>query len=201
MASAGRSPVSWNALSKASGAASHHTAAGHVLALQDMFVLRALRRYDASVDAAKPGAPHKLHFRDPPFWHAMAADRGRHEASLRRLDSSDARGDLCEQAAAEHLARLSFDASGRSERFDAERSAFYRAGKPGREVDVVFRMDGGLAPVDAKYRAGSDRRDAYGLIDFAKATGRRGGILVTRDELSESRGVSRVPASLFLMLC
>lgn len=195
------SPVSWNALRKDSDTASHHTVAEHVRALTDMFVLRVLHRYDVSRDGPKFDAPKKLHFRDPLFLHMMAPGDRPYATSLMRLDSPEARGALCEQVVAEHLARLAFDVSGRSDRFDPARSVFYWAGKSRREVDIVFRMDGGLVPVEVKHQSSISRQDSYGLIDFAKATGRRGGILVTRDELSESRGVSRVPASLFLMLC
>ena len=195
------SPVSWNALRKESEMASHHTAVEYVRVLADMFVLRVMHRYDVSKDGPKFDSLKKLHFRDPLFLHMMAAQDEPYDASLDRLASPEARGALCEQIVAEHVARLAFDMAGRSDWFNPARSVFYWKSRAGREVDLVFRDGKSLVPVEVKYQSSINRQDVHGLIDFAKATGKRGGILITRGELSESRGISRVPASLFLALC
>lgn len=201
IAEAACSPVSWNALMKISGFASHHTAAEHVRALADMFVLRVMHRYDMSRDGPKFVSPKKIHFRDPLFLHVMVSRDEPYEASLKMLASPEARGALCEQVAAEHAARLAFDMAGRSDWFNHAKSVFYWKSGAGREVDVVFRDGKSLVPLDVKCQSRISRRDAHGLIDFAKAAGKRGGMLITRGDLSESGGVSRVPISLFLALC
>ena len=204
IAGAAGSPISWNALRKGSGMASHHTAEAYARALSDMFVLRVIYRYDGSRDGPRSDAPKKLHFRDPLFLHMMSAQAsqdGPYEASVRRLEAPEARGALCEQIAADHAARLAFEMSGYRDWFDPQRSVFYWQGRAGREVDLVIRDGRGLVSMEVKYQSSIGRQDLSGLIDFAKATGRRGGILITRRHLCESPSVSQVPASVFLALC
>ena len=57
-----------------------------------------------------------------------------------------------------------------------------------------------VIPVEIKYQARVRRDDLWGLTDFAKATGVRPGILVSRDDLRAEGPAVLVPASVFLLL-
>lgn len=198
------SPVSWSSLIGGTDIGSHHTAEEYVGMLDDMFVVSFLYRYDSAANRPKFGANKKIYFRDPLFAHALRSKTepaDAFEQSLRTLDDPGARGRLAEQIVADHVIRMAPGLSSQRAGFDPHYSVMYwTSAKSGREVDFVVRDGGSLIPVEVKCQTKVHRDDMWGLTDFAKATGKGGGIVVTRDELRAAGPVSLVPASVFLLL-
>jgi len=198
------SAVSWSSLIGGTDVGSHHTAEEYVDMLEDMFVVSFLYRYDSAANRPKFDANKKIYFRDPLFSHALRSKiepADAFEQSLRTLDNTGAKGKLAEQIVADHVMRMAPGMSSQREGFESRYSVLYwRSAKSGREVDFVVRDGGSLIPVEVKCQAKVRRDDMWGLTDFAKAAGNKGGIVVTRDELRAAGPVSLVPASVFLLL-
>lgn len=102
----------------------------------------------------------------------------------------------------DHAIRLAFALAPAKVGFRSAYAVFYWMGgrKTRREVDLVVRDSGSLVPIVVKYQDNISRGDLYGLSDFRKATGTKGGVLVTKDELGERAGFAMAPTSLFLLL-
>lgn len=196
------SPVSWSSLSRDTGMA-HRTAEEYVGTLQDMMIAAVMYRYDSGADAPNMGSNKKIYFRDPLFQHVFGSrmnETDPHRNGLAALDDASAKGLLVEQVVADHALRLADAMRPPESRFEPTYSAMYwRSSKSKREVDFVVRDGRSVVPIEVKYQAGVRRSDTWGLIDFEKATGRPGGILVTREHLRAGK-ISLVPASIFLLL-
>lgn len=197
--------VSWSSLRRDTGIESPHTVEGCIEALDDTFALHVLYRYNSAADGPKFDSPKKLYMQDPFFFHAhngAYAQGDPFDASVERLASPEKKAALVEQVVADHAIRLAFALAPAKVGFRSSHAVFYwmGGGKTKREVDLVVRDSGSLLPIEVKYQGSISRGDLYGLSDFRKATGTRGGVLVTRDEIGERAGFATVPASLFLLL-
>ena len=204
IAASSGSPVSWSSLRRDTDVGSHHTAEEYVGMLEDMFAVSSLHRYDATTNRPKFGTGKKVYFRDPLFAHVLSlqgAAAGIFEQSLGVLKDPEAKGRLAEQIVADHLTRLAPELSLKGAGFDpAYAMMYWRSSKSGREVDFVVRDRHSVIPVEVKYQARVRRDDLWGLTDFAKATGVRPGIVVSRDDLRVEGPAVLVPASVFLLL-
>ena len=198
------SAISWSSLMRGTDIGSHHTAEEYVNALEDVFAVSVVYRYDSASNRPRFSANKKAYYRDPLFAHALrskAESIGAAEQSMRTMDDPLAKGALAEQIAGDHLMRMAPALSSIKSGFDPHYSVLHwRSAKSGREVDFVVRDKSSLIPVEVKYQPKVRREDMGGLVDFSKATGKKGGIVVTRGELRAAGNVSLVPASVFLLL-
>lgn len=198
------SGVSWSSLRRDTGIESPHTVEGCIEALDDTFALHVLYRYNSATDRPRFDSPKKLYLQDPFFFHAHngAYNQGDpFDASVERLADPEKKAALVEQVVCDHAIRLAFAMAPAKVGFRSAYAVFYWMGgrKTRREVDLVVRDSGSLMPIEVKYHGNISRGDLYGLSDFRKATGTKGGVLVTKDELGERAGFATVPASLFLL--
>lgn len=199
------SGVSWSSLRRDTGIESPHTVEGCIEALDDTFALHVLYRYNSATDRPKFDSPKKLYLQDPFFFHAHSGayiQGDPFDASVERLADPEKKAALVEQAVADHATRLAFALAPTKVGFRKAHAVFYwmGGGRARREVDLVVRDSRSLVPIEVKYQGNISRSDLYALSDFRKATGAKGGVLVTRDELGERAGFAAVPASLFLLL-
>jgi len=198
------SPVGWNTLKKDTDIASHNTVADYVDTLADAFVLLYFHRYDANRQRPVYEKEKKICFRDPFFLHAMKAwvsGIEPFESTLEFLRNSENVGALVEGIAADHVVRLAFLLSEQKQLFSYENAVFYWRGKKDREVDFVLRADSSKAvPFEVKYQKTIGSEDLFGMIDFMKVSGSRGGIVLSKETLEVRRSVTIVPIWLFLLL-
>ena len=199
------SSVSWSSLRRDTGIESPHTVEGCIEALADTFALHVLYRYNSATDLPKFDSPKKLYVQDPFFFHAHSGAYSQgdpFDASIARLADPEKKAALVEQVVADHAIRMTFALAPAKAGFRSTYAVFYwmGGGRTKREVDLVVRDSKSLVPIEVKYQGNISRCDLYGLSDFRKATGTKGGVLVTKDELGERAGFAAVPASLFLLL-
>ena len=194
--------VSWSSLKNKTAVASHHTAEDYTKILEDMFCTLSLHRYNSTSDRPKYDAEKKLYFRDPFFFH-MANGLGSestYDASLECMDDPTCMSRLVEQVVCEHVVRLAYGTLGMRVAFGHDNAVFYWRSSSKREVDLVVRDNGGLIPIEVKYQNQIKNGDTYGILDYKKATGSDGGILVSKNEMKAGRGMCSLPASVFLFL-
>lgn len=55
-------------------------------------------------------------------------------------------------------------------------------------------------PIELKYQPSVKRSDLYGVMDFRKGTGYRGGLILSKDKLQTKDKTVVIPVALFLML-
>lgn len=199
------SRVSWSSLRQGTGIASPSTVEGCVEALADTFALRVTYRYNPATDMPSFDSRKKLYMQDPFLFHAYNGMRsaGNHfDVCVEHLADPGKKAALVEQVAADHAFRLALTLAPAAAGSCGAYSVFHwvGGGNTKREVDLVVRDSGYLVPIEIKYQSRISRDDLYALSDFRKATGTKGGVLVTRDELGERSGFAMVPASLFLLL-
>lgn len=196
------STVSWSALGKGVGV-SHSTAEEHTKTLCDMMVATTLYRYDSAANLPKFDSNKKIYFRDPFFSHAFKSHVHGSDARVdvfKMLDDAVMKGRMVEQTVADCVMRIAEAMRSPGLDFDPTYSVMYwRSEKSKREVDFVLRDGESLIPVEVKYQNAIRRDDLWGLTDFEKATGRTGGIVVTRQDLKLG-DKTLVPAHIFLLL-
>ena len=197
--------VSWSSLRRGTGIASPSTVEGYVEALADIFVIRMIYRYNSATDAPNFDSQKKIYLQDPFIFHAyngMRSASDHFDMCVEHLADPEKKAALVEQVAADHATRLAFALAPSQVGFRSMYSVFYwvGGGHVKREVDLVVRDSKSLVPIEVKYQGSISNGDLYGLSDFRKATGTKGGVLVTRDKLGERSGFAMVPASLFLLL-
>lgn len=197
--------VSWSSLRRGTGIASPRTVEGCVGALADTFAMRVLYRYDHATGKPSFGGQKKLYMQDPFIFHAyngMRSASDHFDLCVEHLADPEKKAALVEQVAADHAVRLALALSPAKAGFQSTCPVFHwvGGGLAKREVDLVVRDSGSLVPIEVRYHGGVSRSDLYGLSDFRKATGTRGGVLVTRDKIGERSGFAMLPASMFLLL-
>jgi hypothetical protein len=200
-------PVGWNTLRQDTDIASHNTVAEYVDTLTDSFVLLYLHRYDTSHQRAAYQKEKKMHFHDPFFLHAMRAwttGKEPYESTLEFLKNPENLGLLAEGITADHLVRLAFLLCEQKQLFAYENMLLYWRGKKDREVDFVMREClPKCAAIEVKYQPTINRKDAYGIIDFKKASGASSfssGIILSKETLEVRRNVTILPIWLFLLI-
>jgi len=68
------------------------------------------------------------------------------------------------------------------------------------EVDFVLKYVSGYLPIEVKYRSSFSRREINGVYSFTSRDSEYRGLVITRDLLSEEKGVTAIPAHIFLMI-
>lgn len=194
--------ASWSSLKNGTDMASHHTAADYAKILEDMFCTASIYRYNSTSDRPKYGAEKKLYFRDPFFFH-MANGLGSastYNASLECMDDPACLSKLVEQVVCEHVLRLAYGTLGMRVAYGHDNAVFYWRSRSKREVDFLVGSGGGMIPIEVKYQNQIKGGDMYGILDYKKAGGSDGGILVSKNEMRAWRGACSLPASVFLFL-
>lgn len=194
--------VSWSSIGDGTAVASHHTVGEYVKVLEGMFCASTVYRYNSSSDAPRYDAQKKLYYRDPFFFH-MAGGMGSgsaYNASLECMDDPARLAALVEQVVCEHVVRLAYGTLGMRVAYGHDNAVFYWRSRNKREVDILVRDNGGLIPIEVKYQNQIRTGDTYGILDYKRATGAGGGILVSKNEMKAGRGICRLPASVFLFL-
>ena len=123
-----------------------------------------------------------------------------YDHSLACMDDPVRLASLVEQVAYEHAIRFAYRTLGMRVAYGHDNAVFYWRSRGKREVDIVVRDGGGAIPIEVKYQNQIKSEDMYGILDYKKATGSDGGILVTKNEMRAGRGACRLPASVFLFL-
>ncbi len=200
------SRVSWRSLRRGTGIESPSTVEGCVEALADTFALHVTYRCNSATGMPNFDGQKKLYMQDPFLFHAyngMRSASNHFDMCVEHLADPEKKAALVEQVAADHAFRLAPALAPAEAGLRGMYSVFYwvGGGSTKREVDLVVRDSESLVPIEIKYQSRISREDLYALSDFRKATGTKGGVLVTRDELGERSGFAMVPASLFLLLC
>lgn len=197
-------PVGWNTLKQGTDIASHNTVADYVDTLKDSFVIFYLNFYDISRKIPLYQKEKKIHFYDSFFFHALRGWIGGQDpfsASIDFLKSSQNLGILTESIVGSHLIRLAFNISQQKQLFDYENVLFYWKSGKDREVDFVIKLDDKTAiPIEVKYQTDITKSDRYGIIDFQKSSGNKGGILLSKDRMEANGKIVTLPIWLFLML-
>ena len=194
--------VSWSSIKDETEVASHHTAEEYVKILEEMFCTSMIYRYNPTNDSPKYDAHKKLYFRDPFFFH-MASGIGyesAYDTSLECMDDPERLAGLVEQVVCEHLLQFAYRTLGMRVAHGHDNAVFYWRSRSKREVDFVARDGAGLIPIEVKYQSQIKTGDTYGILDYKRATGSDGGILVSKNEMRAGRGMCRLPASVFLFL-
>ena len=194
--------VSWSSLKNETAVASHHTAADYAKILEDMFCTASIYRYNSTSDRPKYDAEKKMYFRDPFFFH-MANGLGSESTygtSLECMDDPACLSKLVEQVVCEHIVRLAYGTLGMRVAYGHDNAVFYWRSRSKREVDFLVRSSGGMIPIEVKYQNQIKSGDMYGILDYKKAGGSDGGILVSKNEMRAWRGACSLPASVFLFL-
>ena len=195
--------VSWSSLKDGTSAASHHTAADYAGLLGDMFCAIEVCGYNLPGDRPEYFARKKLYLRDPFFFHMAGriGPGGAYGAGLGLADGPVRMGQLVEQVVCEHIVRLAYGTLGMRVAYGHGNAVFHWRSRRGREVDFLVRdSGGGMIPIDVRYQDRIRGRDVHGILDYKRASGSEGGILVTKSEAGEGRGHCRLPAPVFLFL-
>ena len=196
-------PVSWHTLAEGTDIGSHNTVPEYVDTLRDTFLLHYLFRLDTSRRESAFEKEKKVYFCDPFFLHAMSgwvSGGDPFEETTRFLEDRVKKSLLVEGVVADHVVRLAFQISKQKQLFDYEKVLHYWKSSSQHEVDFVVNLNGGYLPVETKYQEKIRKDDRYGLADFAKVTGTKREIMVSKNELTTYKGGSVVPAWLFLLL-
>ena len=194
--------TSWSSLKNGTAVASHHTAADYAKILEDMFCTASIYRYNSTSDRPKYGAEKKLYFRDPFLFHLAngLGSESTYDASLECMDDPACLAKLVEQVVFEHVVRLAYGTLRMRVAYGHDNAVFYWRSRRKREVDFLVRSRGGMIPIEVKYQNQTKSRDMYGILDYKKAGGSDGGILVSKNEMRAGRGTCTLPASVFLFL-
>ena len=198
------SPVSWLSIREGTQVESPRVVEEYVGRMSDMFLLYVIYRYNPSEDAPKRNTLKKVYFRDPFYYHAWRAIRRADPfaRSIEELDDERRIGPIVEQAVAGHAVRLAAALTAPADPALDGESVFYWKSRRGREVDFVVRTgEETVAPIEVKWQGRVRRDDMYGIFDFRKAVGGRGGgVVLSRDEAREHAGLAIVPAAVFALL-
>lgn len=195
-------PVSNNAIAKETELGSHNTVIHYLNGFESTFLLN--RFYPYQLDKGVPiyRKNKKIYFSDPFLFHAV---RGwtygfinYFTASNDLIANDEWRGRLVEMVVAGHLIRLLYRLSP-SDVFTHHENIFYWRGKGRgggeREVDFLLKYDGGIFPVEVKYKGRIRCEDMRGFSRFD------GGVLLTGGgDLKVEKNVTIIPVEVFLLL-
>jgi len=197
------SPVSWRTLAEGTDIGSHNTVPEYVDTLRDTFMLCYLFRLDTTRNESAFEKDKKLYFSDPFFLHAMNGwvnGGDPYEETVRFLENTEKKSLAVEGVVADHLVRLSFQLSKQKQLFDYEKVLHYWRSNNQHELDFVVNLERGYLPIESKYQNKIRKDDRYGLADFARVTGTKREIIISKNEFETYRGGAIVPAWLFLLL-
>jgi len=197
------SAVGWSTLKEGTDIASSNTVEDYVLALDSSFVLDILYRMNAPERKPEYSKQKKIIFADPFFNHALhawVAGKAPFDFALENLKDETTKSVMIEQVVGDHCIRLAYSLTGHKQLFDYKTRVMFWRSRENREVDFVVLGDSAMVPLEVKFQEKIRRDDLYGIADFRKATGSKGGIILSKDLLSAKNGYAIVPVSTFLLL-
>jgi predicted AAA+ superfamily ATPase len=198
------SHTSWSGLSKESALGSPNTAQDYALTLKDLFVLTIIHAYGDRMKIPLIHKDRKFYFHDPFFLHifnGLLSASESYDQSIKYLEDEKNQSHVVECVIADHLIRLAFSLSKKKQSFDYFNHIFYWKDEKNREVDfVLYDGDTIEVPIEVKYRNSINSKELSGLVSFITQTGRKSGIVVSKNDLEIKNDYVIIPASVFLML-
>ncbi|MDH5200432.1 MAG: ATP-binding protein [Candidatus Bathyarchaeota archaeon] len=194
------SQVSWRSLRKGTDIGHESTVSDYVDVLKSSFILCPLYVIDRSKGGPRYSSEKKIHFRDPFIFHALNSwvrQTPSYETAMNYL-AGEGRAKLIESIICDHLIRLAYTYFPIDD-FEPTRSLMYWKSKK-NEVDFVLKYKSGYLPIEVKYGSSFSRRDINGVYSFTSFNSEYRGIVITRDLLSDDKGVMAIPAHIFLMI-
>jgi len=197
------SPVGWSTLKQGTDVASSNTVEDYAMALDSSFVLGIFYRMNALERTPEYSKDKKIIVSDPFFSHALHAwvvGKPPFDFAIENLRQQTIKSVMVEQVVGEHCVRLAYSLTSYKQLFDYKTRVMFWRSREGREVDYVVLGDVPMIPIEVKYQKTIGREDLYGMADFRKTTGTKGGLILSEHVLSERNGCSIVPTSTFLLL-
>ena len=194
------SQVSWRSLRKGTDIGHESTVSDYVDVLKSSFVLCPLYVIDRSKGGPRYSSAKKIHFRDPFIFHALngwVRQVPPYEATVKYL-AGEGKAKLVESVICDHLVRLAYIYFPTDD-FEPTRSLMYWKSKK-NEVDFVLKYVSGYLPIEVKYKSSFSRREINGVYSFTSRDSEYRGLVITRDLLSDEKGVTAIPAHIFLMI-
>lgn len=192
--------VSWKTLQKNTDIGSPNTVSEYIDVLKSSYVVNPIYVVDRSKRRPNYGKHKKIHFTDPFIFHAL---RGWVKQipcfeEAQRFNESDEKPKLVESVICDHLIRFAYSLHPVDNFEPANHLMYWKDSKS--EVDFVLRYMDGYMPFEVKYTSSYSRSMINGMYNFTKSTPDYKGVVITRDLLAEDKGVTAVPASVFLLL-
>lgn len=194
------SQVSWRSLRKDTDIGHVNTVSEYIDVLHSSFVLCPIYVLDRARRMPLYGKKKKIHFHDPFIFHALRGWVNQvpsYQKALEYLDG-DGKSKLIESVVCDHLIRFAFSLHPTDD-FEPTRNVMYWKSKRA-EVDFVLNFNGGYLPIEVKYSSSFSRREINGVYSFTRLRSEYKGIVVTKDLLSNEKGVVALPAYVLLAL-
>lgn len=194
------SQVSWRSLQKDTDIGHVNTVSEYIDVLKSSFVLCPIYVLDRKKGGPLFGKEKKIHFHDPFIFHALRGWVNQtpfYQEALNYLEG-EGRSKLIENIICDHLIRFAF-ALNPTDDFEPTRNLMYWKSKL-HEVDFVLKFGGAYLPFEVKYSSSFSRREINGIYSFTRQQPEYKGIVVTKDLLSNDKGVVALPAFILLTL-
>ena len=197
------SHISWSNLSKESALGSPNTAADYASTLHDLFALSIIHRYGTDNKIPMIQKDRKFYFHDPFFlhiFHGWIKPQGNFKISLEHIQDEKNQSEIIEGIVADHLIRWSFALSSKKQTFNYFNHVFYWKDDKNREVDfVLYDGDSIETPIEIKFRNRINYKELGGLVSFLNQTD-KGGIVLSKSDLSVKSNYVVIPVAVFLLL-
>ena len=194
--------VSWYKIKRDAEMGSENTVLDYVDTLKRLFIISTFYKYDVKKKVPNIRDQKKIHFEDPFYLHLFNAWAGPNrffETSEKFLENKENESKLVEGVIGTHLIRWAFLLSRKKQIYEPSNHVFYWRDDKKKEVDYIL-YDGGKVevPFEVKYR--TTPKGLGGLYSFLSTTGKKSGIVISKDELDVKDNYVSIPASVFLML-
>lgn len=194
--------VTWYKIKRDAEMGSENTVLDYVDTLRRLFVISTFYRYGEKKKIPMIKDQKKIHFEDPFYLHLFNGWLSPNkflDTAEHYLDNEENVSKLIEGVIGTHLIKWAFLLSPKKQTFEPSNHVFYWRDDKKKEVDYVL-YDGGKieVPIEVKYR--NTLKGLGGFYSFLNKTGKKSGIVISKDELDVKENYVSIPASVFLML-
>lgn len=194
--------VTWYKIRRDAEMGSENTVLDYVDTLKRLFVISTFYRYGEKKKIPIIRDQKKIHFEDPFYLHLFNGWLGPKkffETAENYLENEENVSKLVEGVIGTHLIRWAFLLSPKKQTFEPSNHVFYWRDEKKKEVDYVLYDGAKLeVPIEVKYR--NTPKGFGGMYSFLHTTGKKSGIVISKDELDVKDNYVSIPASVFLML-
>ncbi len=194
------SQVSWRSLRRGTDIGHETTVSDYIDVLKSSFILCPLYVLDRGRRGPNYSKEKKIHFRDPFIFHALNGWVNQTPSYPETLSflSGEGRTRLVESVVCDHLIRLAYNIYPTDE-FEPTMNLMYWKSKKS-EVDFVIKTKDEYIPLEVKYSSSFTRGEINGIYSFTSGYRDTNGIVITKDLMSDEKGVISIPAHIFLTL-
>ena len=171
--------------------------------LSHLFVIFHLENFESKIriDLEKK---KRIYFRDPFYFHifnSITNPQSNFEISREFVSKVDNQEKIIEGIIGDHLGRLMFKLSSKTQTFDLSHFLFHWQGKEKNEIVDFVYFDGKIGiPIDVKIASNDNNDMVDGINCYQKHTDVKQGVIICGDELRAEDTYIKIPASIFLML-